>query len=255
MDEGIIKKTIAITAPTGMLGSMVYKVLKDRHKLILIYRNEEKLKILNEVYGWIDDHRKVQFDFKDVYQDYLEGFSKDTIGSNTKKLVEQVGEVDGFINCAGLTKPHSLKDPTQTFFINGALPHILSNIYKEKFIHITSDCAYHGLGGAPYDERAPKNPNDFYGLSKVLGEPSERSLVLRTSIIGPEIAEFVLLISWFKKQEGKTIQGFANHFWNGITTREFAKICDKIISNRDAYPAAGLFHVFSTDVSKYAFEV
>lgn len=234
-----------------MLGSMVYNVLKDKHKLVLIYRNEEKLKILNEVYGGINNHRKVLFNFKDIYQDYSEGFSKDILGPNTKRLIEEIGDVDGFINCIGLTKPYSLKDPSQTLFINGALPHILSNIYQEKLIHITSDCAYHGLGGAPYNEHAPKTPNDLYGLSKVLGEPAERSLVLRTSIIGPEIAEFVLLISWFKKQGGNTIKGFTNHFWNGITTREFGKTCDKIISNRDTYPTNGLCHIFSTDVSKY----
>ena len=234
-----------------MLGSMVYNVLKDRYKLLLIYRDEDKLQLLEKAYGGIVAHKKIRFDLMGLYKDYYEGFPTVAVGPRMNALIKEVGEIDGFINCAGITKPHSLKDPIVTMFINGALPHILSAQYQSKLIHITSDCAYHGLGGAPYNERALKTPNDLYGLSKVLGESSERSLVLRTSIIGPEIAEFVLLISWFKKQEGNTIKGFINHFWNGITTREFGNICEKIISNRDDYPASGLFHVFSTDVSKY----
>ena len=52
-------KKIAIFAPTGMLGSMVYKVLKDKYELILVYRDEDKLKILNDAYGDVNKHRKV----------------------------------------------------------------------------------------------------------------------------------------------------------------------------------------------------
>ncbi len=41
--------TIAITAPTGMLGSMVYKTLKDRYNLVLVYHQQEKLAALDAV--------------------------------------------------------------------------------------------------------------------------------------------------------------------------------------------------------------
>lgn len=244
-------KTVAITAPTGMLGSMVYNVLKDKYKLVLVYRDEDKMKILDEAYGGVGKHKKVSFDLMNLYQDYVAGFPTSNIGPNTKKLVDAIGEIDAFINCAGIIKPHSLKDPITTMFINGAVPNILSAIYKDKLIQITTDCAYDGLVGAPYTEASPKTPNDLYGLSKSLGEPSQHSLVLRTSIIGPEVTGFVSLISWFKKQEGQTIKGFTNHLWNGITTKEFGNICDRIVSNRDAYPKTGLYHVFSNDVTKY----
>lgn len=251
MDERTIKKTIAITAPTGMLGSMVYNVLKDRYTLVLIFRDEEKLKVLDAAYGGVSSHKKVYFDLMDLAQDYMTGFPTATIGPKMREFREAVGEVDAFINCAGIIKPYSTKDPMTTLFINGALPHILSMTYRERLIQITTDCTYNGLEGAPYDERSLKTPNDLYGLSKSLGEPALYSLALRTSIIGPEIAGFVSLISWFRAQEGKTIKGFTNHFWNGITTREFGNICGKIIENRNAYPQTGLFHIFSTDVSKY----
>lgn len=242
-------KTVAITSPTGMLGSMVYKTLKDKYSLVLIYRDEEKLKILDKVYGKVNKHKKIKFDLDKLYDDYITGFSD--IGPNAQQLAEQIGPVDGIINCTGITKPRSLINPLNTLFINGMLPHILSRIYKDKLIQITTDCVYNGRNGAPYDENSSFSPNDLYGFSKSLGEPSAQSLVLRTSIIGPEITGFYLLISWFKKQQGKTIQGYTNHFWNGVTTKQFALICDKIFTNRGLYPQNGLFHIFSTTISKY----
>ena len=246
-----MKKRVAVIAPTGMLGSMVYNVLKDEYSLVLIYRDKDKLKKLNEVYGGIVKHKKIRFDFKDVYDDFSAGFTNKRVSPKLMDLVKKIGPVSAVINCAGLTKPNSLKDPATTLFVNGALPHLLANIYREKLIQITTDCIFDGVKGAPYDETSSHNPNDFYGLSKDLGEPGDRSLVLRTSIIGPEIDGYYLLIEWFKKQEGKTARGFSNHLWNGVTTREFAKICDKIISMRKSFPKSGIFHIFSTVVSKY----
>lgn len=246
-----MKKNVAIIAPTGMLGSMVYNVLKDKYDLVLVYRDKDKQKKLNDAYGGISKHKKIQFDFKNVYKDFLVGFGDKSISPSLLGLVRKIGQVSAVINCAGLTKPNSLKDPATTLFINGALPHLLANVYREKLIQITTDCVFDGVSGAPYNENSPHNPNDLYGLSKDLGEPGDRGLVLRTSIIGPEIDGFYLLIEWFKKQNGKTIRGFSNHLWNGVTTKEFAKICDRIISKRKSFPKNGIFHVFSTVVSKY----
>ncbi|MFA4930467.1 MAG: sugar nucleotide-binding protein [Patescibacteria group bacterium] len=243
-------KTIAISAPTGMLGSAVYNELKDKYKLVLIYRGDKNLELLEKAYGNTQNHRRIQLDLMDIYQDYELGFTNTVIGPNTKKLIEEIGEIDGFINCAGIIKPHSTKDPKTTLFINGAIPHILSGIYEKKLIQITTDCAFNGLESAPYDENSTKTPNDLYGLSKSLGEPSQKSLVLRTSIIGPEIHGFVSLIEWFKQQGGKTIKGFKTHLWNGITTKQFGKICDTIFSNRSDFPDNGLFHIYANDVTK-----
>ena len=58
------------------------------------------------------------------------------------------------------------------------------------------------------------------------------------------------LVEWVKSQKGKTANGYANHFWNGVTTTQYAKICDKIISE-NLYEE-DLFHLFSpTTVNKY----
>lgn len=242
---------IALFGPTGMLGSAVYGVLSQQHELVLLSRDEDKLKLLDEAYGGVSKHSFVRFDVAELYQDYFDGFSKLHQSPRFKKIVESIGKIDGVINAVGVIKPYSTKDPAMTLFINGAFPHILSAQYGPKLIQITTDCAFSGLQDAPYTETSPKSPNDLYGLSKALGEPSDRSLVLRTSIIGPELHSNVSLIEWFKQQDGKTIKGFTNHFWNGITTKQFGKICHTIISDRANWPATGLFHVFSNDVSKY----
>ena len=244
------KKTVAILAPTGMLGSMVYNILKNTYNLVLIYRNKEKLKKIASIYGGLAKHTTFLFDLTTIYQDYLDAFPASLIGPNTQKLINGIGDIDAVINCAGITKPHSLKNPAITFFINGGLPHILSTIYKNKLIHITTDCVFNGISGAPYDEDAPKTPNDLYGISKSLGEPKE-SLVLRASIMGPEIDNYVLLIEWLKQQKGKTIQGFTNHLWNGLTSKQLALACDQIIHNRNSFPKSGIYHIFSSPLSKY----
>ena len=244
------KKKILLLGADGMLGSMVYSVLKDKYQLILAVRDKSNIKNLENAYGKIDGHTILEFDFAHLYQDYLKGFKNLTQSPVFKGFLENVGEIDALINCAGIIIPNSLKDPALTFFINSAVPHLFSAVFKEKMIHITTDCVFNGLEGFPYDENASVSATDLYGISKFLGEP-KNCLTLRTSIIGPEISGFYSLLEWFKKQQGQTIKGFTGHFWNGVTTKEFAQICTRIIENRQEYPKNGLFHVFSTTLSKY----
>lgn len=240
------KKRVVIIAPTGMLGNAVYKQFHKTYELILLYRSKEYLKLLPEY----ANHMGIVFDLAKIYQEYKDGFADSKISSTFSEVIEKIGPVDGVINCAGITKPHSLANPELTLFINGAFPHLLSGLYKEKLIQIATDCVFDGNEDSPFTETDVKLPADLYGLSKSLGEPSEKSLVLRTSIIGEELHAHSLFISWVKKQKGDVL-GFTNHFWNGMTTNQFAKICDEIISHRKKYPQHGLFHIFSSDVSKY----
>ena len=161
------------------------------------------------------------------------------------RFADSVGEVDYVINAIGVTIPFAKQDPAMTFFVNGAFPHLLANHYGEKLIHITTDCVYSGNdGGAPYTELSPKTPNDIYGFSKTLGEPTN-CITLRTSIVGPGHTG---LLHWFLQQ--KFCMGYTNHIWNGVTTKQFGKICDKIM--RDCpWGWRGVHHVFSNSVTKY----
>jgi len=231
-----------------MLGSAVYGVLNKKYDLILGARNPDKVTLLEKAFGGTDKAKILPFDAELVYQDYVakKGFP----GEYMTQFLQRVGEVDSVINAIGVTIPFVLREPAVTFVVNGALPHILAKHFQEKLIHITTDCVYDGKAGFPYDENSPKSPVDVYGLSKSLGEPAN-CLTIRTSIIGRELNGFTGLLEWFLQQSGKTITGFAAHYWNGITTQQFGKLCDQIMESPEAYPRRGVYHVFSTAVSKY----
>ncbi|OGK26189.1 hypothetical protein A2954_04345 [Candidatus Roizmanbacteria bacterium RIFCSPLOWO2_01_FULL_37_12] len=242
-------KNIAISGATGMLGSMLFKVFKDKFNLILIARSKQKFEALFQAYGKSRYSKIVLFDFFNIYGDFIKKSANST-HPNFLRLVKKIGKIDAFINCAGIINRFSNQDPVRTFFINSALPHLLSNFYKEKLIHITTDCVFSGKQNKPYTELSVHDPTDLYGLSKSLGEPSAKSLVLRSSFVGPEISGFVSLFEWYKRGKQDTL-GFTNHLWNGITTKQFARICIKLINNRYNFPFKGLFHIYSNTVTKY----
>lgn len=244
-------KTVALWGPIGMLGSAVYNVLCEKYHLVLVLRDIDNLPILDRAYGGVSNHRSVFFDSESLMNNFSEGFADQPSSPVWQKLLAEIGSVDGVINCIGITNRFSQQQPLIAYFMNAAFPHLLAQTYGQKLLHITTDCVYNGNTGAPYTEDSIPSPTDLYGLTKMLGEPADRSLVLRTSIIGPEISGFVSLLEWVRKQSGQTVKGYTQHLWNGVTTKQFGLIADLIFSNRDAFPDHGLFHVFSSDVSKY----
>jgi len=236
------KKKVAILGATGMLGSAIYKELKDSYELVLVVRDREK------AHGGVAKHHVMLFDATKLYDDFL---NKKAYGSEYfANFIAELTDADYVINTIGITIPYALENQHLTLFINSYLPHLLSSAFGERLIHVTTDCVYNGKEGFPYDENASLTPGDLYGLSKGFGEP-RTSLTIRTSIIGRELEGFTGLVEWFLAQKGKKVTGFANHFWNGITTNQFAKVCDMIMSNPDLFPRAGIYHVFTNPVSKY----
>ena len=159
---------------------------------------------------------------------------------------------DFVINCIGIIKPFIEQDIEASIYINSLFPWKLSDWCQKnniKLIHITTDCVYSGLKGK-YIESDLHDALDIYGKTKSLGECKNNAMILRTSIIGEEIHKDASLIAWTKKQQGKSVSGFVTHLWNGITTKEYARICDVII--KDNIYKYGLFHIFAqNDVSKY----
>lgn len=223
-----------------MIGNGIYSALKDKYFLILIYRDSKKIKLLDKKYGTNKNRKLIRFDICTAINN----------PDNLEKLVKKIGKIDAIINCAGIINKHSDNDILKTFFVNSVFPHMLSRTYKEKLIHITTDCVFNGKKGFPYTEKSCLSVSDSYGMSKWLGEPKE-SLVLRTSTVGHEIANFAGLLEWTKKQKGNTIKGFANQYWNGVTNIEMGKICDRIIENRKNFPENGIYHIFGEKLSKY----
>jgi len=72
---------------------------------------------------------------------------------------------------------------------------------------------------------------DIYGKTKSLGEVKAKNFYnIRTSMIGPEKKSKVSIFEWFLSQKkNAVIKGYTNHYWNGITTLHFAKLCYAII--------------------------
>jgi dTDP-4-dehydrorhamnose reductase/intein/homing endonuclease len=106
------------------------------------------------------------------------------------------------------------------------------------------NCVFDGVVGC-YNELDPHNATDIYGRSKSLGEPLNAT-VIRTSIIGEEKQNFLSLLEWVKSNKDGTVNGFTNHYWNGITCLKFAEICDYIIKNNLFW--SSVKHIFSPSV-------
>jgi dTDP-4-dehydrorhamnose reductase len=182
-----------------------------------------------------------------------EGFSivptnESVIGIKLWRATDE--DTEYVVNCIGAIKPMFKDDMLGSIYTNAIFPLQLANAAqkaKKKLIHITTDCVFDGVTGK-YDETSKHNATDEYGKSKSLGEPAN-CLVLRTSIIGPEIGgRKRSLLEWVRSQEGKTVKGFQNHLWNGVTTLELGNVIDRIIV-QNLYQN-GTFHVFGEDVTK-----
>lgn len=223
-------KKILILGGTGMLGNTVARhfINNKNYNVHFTYRNEKV------AFDNFDKNKGIKFD---SLTDDINNLNKD---------------FDYVINCIGIIKPFMFNNMRDSIFINSIFPWNAANWCKNnniKFIHITTDCVFDGLKGK-YNEIDEHNALDEYGKSKSLGEPKSKCMILRTSIIGEEIHKNASLISWAKSQKGKEVNGFLNHFWNGITTKQYATICEQIIEN-NLYQE-DLFHIHSKDiVSKY----
>jgi len=219
---------ILILGSTGMLGNAVSKhFLQTKHNITLTHRDES-----------------VAFGTNRIWFDAAKGPTFLCLGG-------EVGIYDYVINCIGTIKPFMSTNPRAARYLNAVFPWDLANWCENngsKLIHITTDCVYSGNKGK-YIETDTHDALDDYGKSKSLGEPTN-ALVIRTSIIGEEIHKNASLVEWAKSQKGKEVRGFTTHLWNGITTAQFAKVCEKIIEND--WWKQGLYHVFSpTAVNKY----
>lgn len=206
---------ILVLGISGMLGSMVFDYL-SKNKNLNVYGTVRNVKYQKD--------RIFLFEASDISQ--LED----------KKILNL--NIEYVINCIGITKPFSKDDDprgvVRAIRINADFPWKLAKFAKNhniKVIQIGTDCVFSGKKG-PYNENSKHDPLDVYGKSKSLGEVFDGStLIIRDSIIGPEFKkETTFLLEWFlSQQEGGTISGWEHHTWNGITTLQFAQICEKII--------------------------
>lgn len=147
---------------------------------------------------------------------------------------------DWVVNCVGWIPQKSAgdseKDRLRAFSLNSELPEQIAQSQSKLgfgWIQIATDCVFDGLKG-DYDEDSRKAETDLYSESKISGERfTAGAIQVRTSIIGVDSKGKSGLYEWFRGlPEGATVEGYAGHLWNGVTTNAFARLVVGIIGKR-----------------------
>lgn len=158
---------------------------------------------------------------------------------------------DAVINCLAVINQDAEADKIAAIRINALLPHFLETITSDietVVVHRSTDCIYSGKKGNYSLEDWP-DAISFYARSKALGElNNKKDITIRTSLVGPEKDKNgVGLFNWFYNQHGK-VNGFANAIWTGLTTIEFARDIEWLLTHR----MYGIFQLVpNASISKY----
>jgi len=149
-----------------------------------------------------------------------------------KQKVKNFGG-DYIINCIG-----AIPQRTNTFDINYDLPVWLSENTECRVIHPGTDCE---MDDEPYGI-SKKQASDYIKLN------SKNTKIIKASIIGPEIRSNKSLLSWFLNSAGE-VRGYKNAMWNGITTLQWAKVCQTMMTYWPSFGSENI--VQSNCLSKY----
>lgn len=237
-----MNKKVLILGGTGMLGNALISILgkEDDFDITATYRKNHNniLKLVNifPKIKWVEFNVEDPFFKLDLQNSYV-------------------------INCIGVIKSYikeqDMRSVTDTVLTNTIFPIQLVEAAawnKGRVIQICTDCVYSGQikTTSAYDENSLQDATDIYGKTKSLGEViSDYVLNLRCSIIGRELWHQASLLEWvLNKNNTEPIGGYPNHFWNGITTIAFARICRGLIQNESEL--SGTFHLIPDgSISKF----
>lgn len=227
---------VLILGATGMLG----------HKLLQILSG--KFSTIGTVRGSVAEYLNHPVLNPGVLKGHINASNISTVENAIKEC-----RPDVVINCIGIVKQlPAAHDPLSSIAINALFPHQLAHICQQReirIIHISTDCVFSGRKGN-YNEEDFADADDLYGRTKYLGEVNyENALTIRTSIIGRELGTNHGLVEWFLSQEGRTVSGYTNTIFNGLTTNALSDVIATTITD---YPKMrGVWHVASDPISKY----
>ena len=222
---------IIVLGASGMLGSAVIEILQA-----------SKFEVLGSFRG-------------DTFPDNageIEKFYFDASKSYMGDLANRLSPGDYVINCIGAVKSQiketDIDSRERALEANAVFPHKLASAAEEggfRVIQIATDCVYSGAKGN-YSENDSFDPVDLYGMSKRLGEvPSPNVMHLRTSIIGREQMTNRSLVEWVIGLGSNSREyGYTDHYWNGVTTAVFARVCRGIVEFEGFKP--GIQHLVPT---------
>ena len=226
---------VLVLGASGMLGSAMIRVLSENNNL-KVFGSIRSQKVKKLFSPSISNHL-VQCDDVTNYSDLVNVFNK--VQPNV------------VINCISLSKTLLSKpDPLLMIPIYALLPHQLAKLCSAsdaRLIHMSTDGIFSGSKGN-YVEGDPLDVQDFYGVTKFIGEVQyPHSISIRTSIIGHELQGCSGLLSWFLSQQ-KSCKCFSNAIFSGLPSVVLAQIVrDVVIPRPDLF---GIYHIASNPISK-----
>lgn len=218
-----------VLGSSGMLGHVVAETLKMNKDLEILTVSRGK-------------------NSPDYQVDQLDQIGPHIEASNPEFVINCIGLVKPFI---GDSKPDTVLD---AILINSIFPLKLIGFCEKfgiKLIQIATDCVYSGLRGS-YNEKDVHDADDVYGKTKSLGEiESQYAMNIRCSIIGPNPFGGHSLFNWVAtSKKDAVLNGYSNHFWNGVSTYAFAEVTERVITQNIFMP--GVSHLVPQDtVSKF----
>jgi dTDP-4-dehydrorhamnose reductase len=227
---------VLVLGATGLLGSVVFHVLSEKKdwRVFGTLRTEESKRFFAPV---LNLNLVVGVDVLDQ--------------AELIKLFEQTNP-DVVINCISLAKPLlSASCPLDIIPIYALLPHRLAHLCSlagARLVHISTDGVFRGSKGQYTEDYIP-DARDLYGLSKLLGEVIvPHAIMLRTSMLGPELKGANGLLAWFLSQQ-EVCKCFNRSIFSGLPTVVLAKIIrDYVIPKPELF---GVYHVAAQPISKF----
>jgi dTDP-4-dehydrorhamnose reductase len=228
---------VLVLGASGMLGHVLIRVLNTRH----------------DVYGTTQSERQPTPPLATVLErgHWIGGVD----GCNWPTLEVVIRDIrpDVVVNCIGVIK-QKLSTPRtiEAITLNSLLPHKIAELCQaidSRLIHISTDCVFSGNPGTKTLAEKP-DAADLYGITKRLGEVEYgRTLTLRTGFIGRQLTGSEGLLEWVLSQRGRTITGYVNAIYSGLTTLALSRVIQALIEDHPS--VSGLFQVASTPISKY----
>jgi len=229
---------IMILGGSGLIGHKLWYHLKDRFKEVYTTLHREEAHYRR--FG-IFSSQNVIYNVDITNFEHLQGILHAT-------------NPDVVINCIGITKrKKEIADIAYALQINSVFPHLLAQWARDsgkRLIHFSTDCVFNGVLGN-YTEESPTNAEDIYGKTKALGEIRyEGTLTIRSSFIGRELEGKTELLEWFLAQRSRTIKGFHNALYSGVSTTFMARVVGDVIEKHPNL--SGLYQLSSSQpISKF----
>ena len=224
---------ILIIGANGMIGNGIFTYLSRNHDVFGTLKGslaDYKMPSTRNIFSGID--------LKDI--------------SSINNIIEDLNP-EVLINCSGIIKQKSkYYSDEEHIYLNSQIPNILADICTTRnvrLVNFSTDCVFNG-GEGFYNEDHKPNADDIYGMSKANGEIKRKGcLTIRTSTIGLELENKHGLIEWFLSQNGKTVYGYDNAIYSGLTTTELARYLEYILIK---FPdLSGLYQMAASKISKH----